>query len=188
MDIRNWYWRMAGETERVFSSAAAAFVPVNDEGYSSWIAAGNTAPAAAAGDLYAYLSERAPDVALAAAPMLSAANLLPPDVVLAAKLAAGLTLVSTASPQINGTYSISDTAQTKMAAVYGGIKGGDGLPGGGASFLFLDINGVPRQFTADQFVALAKAARDYIYRLSITAAQLAAGQKATWPSATVAIA
>lgn len=33
----NWYWIVGGDTTRVFSSAAAAYVPVNDATYAAWL-------------------------------------------------------------------------------------------------------------------------------------------------------
>lgn len=36
-----WYWVVAGSTTQVWSSAAAAYVPVVDLTYKAWIAAGN---------------------------------------------------------------------------------------------------------------------------------------------------
>jgi hypothetical protein len=38
-DISNWYWKVAGETHRVFSSARASYVPSDDTLYLAWVAA-----------------------------------------------------------------------------------------------------------------------------------------------------
>ncbi len=37
----NWYWKVAGSTTQVFSSAAGDFVPVADATYQAWLASGN---------------------------------------------------------------------------------------------------------------------------------------------------
>jgi hypothetical protein len=53
------------------------------------------------------------------------------------KIAAGLAITSTATPSLNGTYAVDDGAEILISGIYSGIKGGDGLPGGGASFVVL---------------------------------------------------
>lgn len=37
----NWYWKVAGSAVQVYSSAAAAYVPVNNPSYVAWLANGN---------------------------------------------------------------------------------------------------------------------------------------------------
>ncbi|WP_081054966.1 tail fiber assembly protein [Burkholderia diffusa] len=39
-DVTNWYWVIDGDASRVWSSAAAKFVDVNDEKYVAWLQAG----------------------------------------------------------------------------------------------------------------------------------------------------
>jgi hypothetical protein len=57
-------------------------------------------------------------------------------------------------------------SKATIDGIYAGIKGGDGVPGGGATFNYLDAAGAPHPFTADSFIAFAKAVRDYLYSLS----------------------
>jgi hypothetical protein len=39
-DPRNWYWIVAGDETRVFSSATGNYVPANDATYIAWLADG----------------------------------------------------------------------------------------------------------------------------------------------------
>jgi hypothetical protein len=38
----NWYWRVAGSTTQVYSSAAGNYVPSDDATYLAWVASGRT--------------------------------------------------------------------------------------------------------------------------------------------------
>jgi len=40
-DIYNWFWIVGGAQDQVWSSAAMAYVPITDNNYQAWIAAGN---------------------------------------------------------------------------------------------------------------------------------------------------
>src|SRR5258708_6153055 len=53
---------------------------------------------------------------------------------LASKLAAGLAIVSTASPLLNGTYALDQTSQEQLWNVALGSAAGLGLPGGVSNF------------------------------------------------------
>lgn len=37
----NWYWKVAGSTTQVYSSAAGSYVPVSDAAYQAWLATQN---------------------------------------------------------------------------------------------------------------------------------------------------
>jgi len=80
-----------------------------------------------------------------------------------AAIPAGVAVVSTGTPTLNGTYSLSDAARGNIAATYVSIKNGDGLPGGGESFQYPDHGMVFHTFTATTFVPFAIAVRDYYY-------------------------
>jgi hypothetical protein len=41
-DPRDWYWIVAGDTRRVYSSARASYVSTADAGYVSWLTAGKS--------------------------------------------------------------------------------------------------------------------------------------------------
>jgi hypothetical protein len=84
----------------------------------------------------------------------------------AAAIAAGCAIASTSTPSLNGTYSLTEAARGNIQAAYIGIKSGDGPPGGGASFNYLDQNGGAHTFTATTFPPFAIAMRDYYYALT----------------------
>jgi len=88
-----------------------------------------------------------------------------------AKISAGIQIVSTGTPALNGTYSIGvdpgtgADAKSVIDGIYGGIKGGDGLPGGGTTFVYHDVTGAGHTFDETSFTNFAKAVRDYLYAL-----------------------
>jgi hypothetical protein len=132
----------------------------------------------AADDVAAWLENHTP----AAAPAPGLAEQL------AALVAAGFALTSTGTPALDGTYRVDQASLTKIAGIYAGIKGGDGLPGGGATFGYLDMAGAPHAFDADQFVAFAKLIRDFDYAGETVAAEIAAGGSPALPVAAGVIA
>jgi hypothetical protein len=146
-----------GPQNVVIDLATRSLVPSDNPAYQAWLAVGNVIQ---------------PPVPLTA------------DQELAKRLAlTGITITSNSTPSLNGTYRIDAFAQQRIIAIYVGIKGGDGLPGNGATFSYLDAAGSPRSFTADQFTAFAKAVRDYVYALNMAAMQ----PSPVWPSASVAV-
>jgi hypothetical protein len=94
---------------------------------------------------------------------------LSPQQVSAAALHAGIAIKSTSTPSLNGTYAVTPAAQSDIAATITGIAAGEGLPGGGPTFIFLDASGAPHTFTQAQFVSLAAAIRNYVYALNLYA-------------------
>src|SRR5690349_8201280 len=86
-----------------------------------------------------------------------------PEATFGGKIAAGLAITSAASPAIAGTYAIDDAARAIIGQVAAGIGARQRLPGGGATFNHLDIEGVPHPFSAADFVAFAQAVEDYYY-------------------------
>ena len=106
---------------------------------------------------------------------------------LSAALGAGITITSTGTPALNGLYSCDQQAQDNASAIAASIGSGQGLPGGGTDFAYLDSTSTPHTFTQAQFLTLADAIRNYVYSLDITAAQSAAGQTVTWPTASATI-
>ena len=146
-----------GPPDVVIDLATRQLVPSDDPEYLAWVAAGNTVQPAAP---------------------------LTPDQEFSKRLTVGgLAITSTSAPALNGVYRVDVMSQQRITAVYVGIKGGDGLPGNGATFSYLDMTGVPHSFTADQFVAFAKAVRDYVYALTMAAMQ----PSPVWPSNEVEI-
>ena len=152
------YQLLASGVLRLSDNASIPPDPNNRDwtAYQAWMAAGNTPQPA---------------------PPLSAAA------VYAQKIASGLALTSTGTPTLNATYAIDDTTAVSIDGIYAGIRGGDGLPGGGLTFNYPDITGAMHAFDAITFPAFAKAVRDYRYAL----AQAVTQQNPTWPAATATI-
>jgi len=77
---------------------------------------------------------------------------------------AGITIASTGTPALDGTYAVTTDAKAVIDGIYTGIKNGDGLPGGGQTFVFRDAAGNGHTFDATSFPNLAKAVRDFLYQ------------------------
>ncbi len=92
-----------------------------------------------------------------------------PAQIAAEALTSGIAITSTATPSLNGTYGCAPSDQANITAIITGIAAGEGLPGGGASFYWVDMTGAPYSFTQAQFLTLAKAIRDYVYALDMFA-------------------
>jgi hypothetical protein len=107
---------------------------------------------------------------------------------LATKFAAGIAITSTGTPALNATYALDQTTLDQIGAVARDVAGGLGLPGGGASFSYPDIAGVPRSFTAANVQALYRAMRDLVFALDTQAAIANAGGVPAWPAQTATIA
>ncbi|MDE1943472.1 MAG: hypothetical protein KGI47_10085, partial [Betaproteobacteria bacterium] len=56
-------------------------------------------------------------------------------------IAGGITLTSTVTPALNGTYSTNETAQKNISGIVTGIAASLGLPGGGTTFQYQDATG-----------------------------------------------
>jgi len=104
-----------------------------------------------------------------------------------AAIAAGLVVTSTATSALNGTYSVTPTAQRNFASIAASIGSGQGLPHGAATISWRDVQGAPHVFTAAQILSLADAVRDYVYDLQQTQTAIEAATVATWPAANVTI-
>lgn len=95
---------------------------------------------------------------------------LTPAEIAAAAIAAGVAIVSTSTPALNGTYAVDDASRANTVAIMTGVAAGLGLPGSGATFTYFDMSNAAHTFTAQQFGALAAALRDYVYALDLYAA------------------
>lgn len=154
-------YRLAGSGSAVVRLGDGAAVPPDADNkdwacYQAWLAAGNAPQAATPASVAEQLADRT---------------------------AAGLTVTFTSAPALNGAYSIGAVSKQNLSAIYAGIRGGDGLPGGGSTFYYRDAAGAPHAFTADQFAALAKAVRDYLYQLDLASAS----PDPSWPASSVTI-
>lgn len=98
-------------------------------------------------------------------------------------LGAGLTIVSTATPALNGTYAIDQLTQMDIIAIETSLNAGKGFPGGAAMFNYHDMSGVLHVFSAANFTNFAAAVRDYVYMLKA----LIAGASTALPASTTSI-
>lgn len=57
VNIKAWYWTVAGSKTQVYSSAAGAYIPITDQAYQALVQAGfSAAPIAVEQDLFDVLS------------------------------------------------------------------------------------------------------------------------------------
>ena len=83
----------------------------------------------------------------------------------AALLAAGLTITSTGTPAINGTYGCKDSDQARFSRTFNLIQkaGGNAFPNGLASLAWPLRNGTPVTFTAvATFLAVEQAVGNFV--------------------------
>lgn len=106
---------------------------------------------------------------------------------LASILVAGCQIVSTGTPALNGTYGMDATSLLEITAIEASIAGGQGLPGGGATFLLHDITAAPHTFDATSFPNFAKAMRDYFAAAKQAFYVAAGGGSPQWPTQPVTI-
>lgn len=133
----NWFWTCPTVSGQVWASARMAWVPSTDTTYTNWVSLGNVAT----------------DVATTA----DLANVMSLQVVPSA-LAHGITLTSTATPALNGTYPLDQLSQSRIVAISAGLAAGKGFPGGGDTITW---NGVA--FSSANFLNFAAAAEAYVY-------------------------
>jgi hypothetical protein len=162
----NWYWVVAGSTTQVWSSAGVAFVPITDETYTAWLAAGNVpTPIASANDLWQVL----------------VAKWLP------RAMGNGAAITSTGTPALNGTYATDPKSIANITALSTGIAAGKPLPGGGSTFNYPDVSGTMHAFSAVNFLNFATAIEGLVYAAEQALSTLLNGGTATMPSSTLTI-
>lgn len=161
----------------IASHAEAAFVQLGARGDVVGIFA-NVQDAGTPG--YAVIADDDPRIAA-----FQARELITPQY--QAVIATGVLVTSTGTPSLNATYATDEATQNRLSAIVAGIADGQGLPGGGSTFLHPDITGTPHSFDATQITALAKAIRDFVYVATIARSTLLAGRQASWPSNQITI-
>lgn len=107
--------------------------------------------------------------------------------VVSSALAAGLTITSTSTPAINGTYAVDQAAQSRINAIETAILKNGAFPGSnGSQMAYPDITGKLNVFPSTAlFSEFATAVADYVADLDLYAA---GATGATLPSASVTIA
>lgn len=152
--VTNWYWFVGSNRVRAWSSAQVDYVPASDPTFRAWLAAGNSPTVIpSAEDLAGLLSAQWVPIAISP----------------------GVNLTSTATPSLNGTYSLTPSAQVNITAISTGIAAGKPLPGGGSTFLYADANGLPHAFSATDFLNFATEAEAYVYQFGLSLQSLVVG-------------
>jgi hypothetical protein len=163
-NVANWYWIVGGDNTQVFSSARMAYVPVTDATYQAWLASGGGATTTASP---VYLFE------------VLQAQLFP--------FIPPVTITSTATPALNGRYSIDPDAQQNITALSTGIAAGKPLPGGGSTFNYPSVDGTMHAFTGSDFLNFATAVEGYIYNYTQAVGAIVAGGSVALPSSNLTI-
>ncbi|MFL9907360.1 hypothetical protein [Paraburkholderia sp. RL17-337-BIB-A] len=99
-------------------------------------------------------------------------------------MAAGISIVSTGTPALNGTYACDQLSQMDIIAIETSLNAGKGFPGGATTFNYPDVTGVMHSFTEADFTNFAAAVRDFVYGCK----SVIAGASTTLPSSAVTIA
>jgi hypothetical protein len=163
----NWYWVVAGNSTTVWSSAALAYVPLANSTYVAWLAAGNVATHInSTSDLYGVMAAQ-----------------VVPDL-----MGAGVSVTSTGTPALNGTYALDPVSQAQITAIAAGVAAGKGLPGGGGTFNWPTAAGALVAFSSANFLNFATALETFLYNFNQALMALTAGGVATLPSTSITIA
>jgi hypothetical protein len=99
-------------------------------------------------------------------------------------LTAGIAIVSTSTPALNGTYACDQLSQMDVIAIETSLNAGKGFPGGATTFNYPDVGGGMHAFSEANFTDFAAAVRDYVYALK----SVIAGGSSTLPASSVTIA
>lgn len=143
-------------------SADGVFIPADPankdyEAYLAWVAAGNV-------------------VAPAPSPTISQQA--------GAQLAAGVTITSTSTPELDGTYSCDASATSQIQAEIVSLLLNGTFTNGTAAMTWYDKAGAPHSFSVAEFKAFATSVAAYVGTL----AAIAASNARTLPSSVVTIA
>jgi hypothetical protein len=111
-----------------------------------------------------------------------------PAAILAAKLAAGVAITSTGTPDINAIYALDHTTLDQIGSVARDAAAGLGLPGGLQNFTYPDMAGAPKALTSANVQAIYRAMRDLVFALETQEAVMAAGGTPQWPDQRATIA
>lgn len=157
-----WYWTCPTVTGQVWSSAQMAWISATDATYLNWASMANTATVIdTTANLASVMAEQV-------APIV---------------LTKGITLTSTATPALNGTYPLDQLSQSRIVALAAGLANGKGFPGGGSAILW---NGA--SFSSENFLNFAAAAEAYVYGYEQAVAGLAMQMVGvTLPSSSITI-
>lgn len=83
-----------------------------------------------------------------------------------AALSAGLTITSTSTPSLNGTYAVDSTAQARITSVQTYIQANGKFPGSNTTMAWVQMNGTPVVFpSTEEFQAFGTAVANYVWDL-----------------------
>jgi len=174
-NVTNWYWLVQPTaSQQAWSSASATYVPLSDASYQAWLAAGNRpTKIGSEADLAEVFTSQFP----AGWPASAAQQV-------AALLAGGLTITSTSTPALNGTYacdaaSIAHISAEMISALVNGV-----FADGSASVVWADIAGGQHTFPS---VAAWKPFATVVGAFVAAATKVAIGVSATLPPNTATI-
>jgi hypothetical protein len=158
-DANDWYWTI---DDRLWSSASLSYVKSTDRKYLAWCERGNypTAIDERSGLLEVLTRQVQPNI-----------------------MAQGIVLQN----DPGGSYALTDANLTMMGNLSHLIDAGHSLMGGGETFNFIDVNGIQRAFTGEQFTKFVHACHSYMYNWSQALATVIYGGKTKYPSNNISI-
>lgn len=162
-NVLNWYWFVGGDTTQVYSSLQAQYVPSSDATYMAWAVYNTTTNILSTQELLDVLT-------LQWVPLI---------------FLAGVTLSSTATPTLDGSYPLDPASQAYITSVSAGIAAGKGLPGKGTRRQTFVYNGFT--FSSANFLAFSTAVEDYVYNLVQDLQQIVLTGTGSLPSTTITI-
>lgn len=165
-DPSDWYWVVAGSGTQVFASARGIYVPVADTDYQAWRALGY-APSNidSEADLVAALAAKGLVAQIPAGLLIYAQQKQ------AAVVAGGLTVnVGTGGAPANVECSTDPASLTLLQGAYSVAQADSG-----ASFAWVQANGVPVTLTAAQITTIFNAVTAFVQATFTTLAGVIAG-------------
>lgn len=100
------------------------------------------------------------------------------------QMSAPVTLTCTSQGDLNADYAMDQTSRTRISTIANSLLSGGGVPGGGSTFNWPDVDSNPHYFAKQQFIDFSQAVTDYEYNLS----QVSLGIGTTLPPASLTIA
>lgn len=161
-----WYWVVAGDPNRVFSSAQVAYVDSSDPDYLNWVSNGGIpTPIATDGELADVFARGNHGHALVAAAGWSVTGwgwvqpLDRADVL----FAAGLAITSATAPALDAVYALDELTRVRLNSNVTYINVNGTFPNGDPEKLWPDADGQLHTFqTTDLYMAFGAAVANYI--------------------------
>lgn len=189
------YWKIGGSTSELWSLTQDAIIPVTDDTYVAWLAAGNLASSiASTSELYDVISQSYPTHLATSAPNLEANGGLTPVQAFTWRKVHGVNIIYTGAPDIDGLYALDDQW-------LGGLMSGallscgstplescvNPFPFGASTYTYLDKTLSPHSVSIIQLRVIALAIRDHFARLNEQLVVGLGGGTPGWPSLTVTV-